>query len=111
MNAGNPPNSEEAASSIAALVHVNSKTIRSAWLDASRPLDGQRPIVLAGTREDLLALPQSSQSLAREFLMDSWQADEALVRLSLAIANRSQEDTGVPRTPDLSVRAKGGDRR
>jgi DNA-binding response OmpR family regulator len=106
LSAGSPPDSKEAASSIAALVHVNSKTIGSAWLDASRPFDGRRPMVLAGTREDLLALPQSSQSLAREFLMDSWQADEALVRLSLAIANRSQGNKAEPRMPSLSVRAK-----
>jgi CheY-like chemotaxis protein len=44
------------------------------------------PTVLVGAREHLLALDPAAQALAREFLMDAWQPDEALVRLSLAIS-------------------------
>jgi CheY-like chemotaxis protein len=48
-------------------------------------------VVFAGTRDDLLALPEPVQGLAREFLMDSWLTEEVLVRLSLALVNRPEQ--------------------
>ncbi len=73
------------------LVHVNKETTRSAWIDPSRPFAAKRPTVFVGKRDDLAALPQASQQLAREFLMDAWQPEEALVRLSLAASYQPQE--------------------
>ncbi|HEY2017722.1 MAG TPA: response regulator [Bryobacteraceae bacterium] len=70
-------------------VHVHPETVRSAWLDASSAVSGQRPLVLVGSREHLMALDQAIQSLATEFLMDSWQPEEALVRLSHAVGTGS----------------------
>ena len=43
-------------------------------------------MVFVGSREHLLSLDPAVQSLAHEFLMDSWQPEEALVRLSLALS-------------------------
>ena len=80
------PDSAEALANDLIVVHVNAETTASAWLDPAAPVEGRRPMVLAGKRDSLLELAPATQSLAREFLMDSWQSDEALVRLSLALA-------------------------
>lgn len=39
-----------------------------------------------GTRDHVLALEQTVQSMADEFLMGSWEPEEALVRLNLALS-------------------------
>jgi DNA-binding response OmpR family regulator len=89
------PDSDEALGSDLIVIHVNAETTRSAWLDPAQPRDRRRPVVLSGNRDRLLALPEGAQALAREFLMDAWQPEEALVRLSLALANPSpQRDDG-----------------
>jgi DNA-binding response OmpR family regulator len=61
------------------VAHVGPDTAVSRWLD---PRHIQVPLVLVGAREDLLALDTRVQSLAREILMDTWQHEEALIRLS-----------------------------
>jgi len=71
-----------------AVVHVWPQTSGSPWLDPAKPAFNGHPLVLAGYRTDLLALDQPVQSMAREFLMDSWQPEEALVRLSMALSIR-----------------------
>ena len=44
------------------------------------------PAVLIGDREDIAALDPAVQRLAAGLLIDAWQPDEALIRLSVAIA-------------------------
>ena len=56
---------------------------KSAWLDGSTA--AALPIVMVGSRDNLLALDPAVQARAADFLMDSWQPEEALVRLSLAM--------------------------
>jgi len=68
-----------------AVVWAGPDPAASMWLDAAM-FDARLPLVLAGEREHLLALDPAIQGMAREFLMDSWQPDEALVRLSLALS-------------------------
>jgi CheY-like chemotaxis protein len=43
-------------------------------------------VVLVGGREDLLALPLDVQARACEFLIDGWQPEEVIMRLSFALA-------------------------
>jgi DNA-binding response OmpR family regulator len=88
------PDSDEALASDLIVIHVNAETTPSAWLDPAQPCANRRPTVLSGDRDHLLALPQGAQAMAREFLMDGWQPEEALVRLSLALANRPQPPDG-----------------
>ena len=59
-----------------------------------------RPTIFVGNRDDLLALDPAVQAMAAEFLMDSWQPEEALVRLSLALAHSdsAQGSTGAADT-------------
>lgn len=73
------------------VVHVSPGMTSSPWLDPAAPLAGSRPMVFVGSRDHLLALDPAVQTLAREFLMDSWQPEEALVRLSLALSMRPQQ--------------------
>jgi len=72
----------------------------SAWLDPNSPTAAM-PTVFVGSREDLLGLDPAVQRLAAEFLMDSWQPEEALVRLSLALGHR-------PVPPPRPAMAGGG---
>ena len=88
LHATDASDAGESLSADIILVHVTSQTAATRWLNAAGPLGGSRPVVLAGMREDLAALPPAVQALAREFLMDSWQPEETLVRLSLATAHR-----------------------
>lgn len=91
FEATEPPSSKAVAECHLAVVYVRPDLVQSRWLQAgSRVL----PLVFVGARDDLLSLDQSVQALANEFLMDSWQPEEALVRLSLAL---SQQVTGAPR--------------
>ena len=62
----------------------------TAWLDPSSGVAGGLPTVFVGSRDHLLELDPAVQAMAAEFLMDSWQPEEALVRLSLALTHSSQ---------------------
>jgi two-component system, cell cycle response regulator DivK len=70
-----------------AVTYIHPRTLNSPWLDPSSKVT-TLPTVFVGHRDDLLALEPRVQSLAREFLMDSWQPDEALVRLALAVSGQ-----------------------
>ncbi|HEY1342028.1 MAG TPA: response regulator [Bryobacteraceae bacterium] len=78
-----------------AVVHVRPETFESPWLVNAGAMR-ERPLLLVGSRDDLLELEQPVQSRAREFLMDSWEPEEALVRLSLAIAHRDDYPETAP---------------
>jgi two-component system, cell cycle response regulator DivK len=91
-----PPDSPEALECDLAVVHVRPETEGSPWLDPASPAASRRPAVFVGTREHLLMLPQEVQSMAREFLMDSWLPEEALVRLSLAVSQRPGSNWPAP---------------
>jgi CheY-like chemotaxis protein len=69
----------------AVVTYVRLDDAGSVWLDPDSTL-ARRPTVFVGNREHLLALEPRVQSIAREFLMDSWQPAEALVRLSHALS-------------------------
>jgi CheY-like chemotaxis protein len=84
------------------VTYVRPDTLSSAWLDPASPAAG-RPTVFVGSRDDLLALDPPIQAMAREFLMDSWQPEEALVRLSLA-------QSGPAHTPPKTARPATGAR-
>lgn len=90
-----PPRSEAVLDCDLIVVHVRPETAGSPWLDAATVPAG-RPVILMGGRDHLLALDPAVQALASEFLMDPWQPDEALVRLSLAL---SKSRSPAPRNP------------
>jgi CheY-like chemotaxis protein len=78
------------------VVYVRPDHATSPWLDPGSPTAG-RPTVFVGSRDDLLALDPQVQAMAPEFLMDSWQPEEALVRLSLALSPPVGAPRKIPR--------------
>jgi CheY-like chemotaxis protein len=66
------------------MVHVRTDTVGIPWLETG--FEPPRPVVLVGGREDLLALPIDVQARACEFLIDGWQPEEVIMRLSFALA-------------------------
>jgi len=75
-----------------ALVHVRAETMEAKWLTpAFVPPPGIR-LVLIGARERLLGLDPAVQARAREFLIDGWQPEEALMRLSFALSREAEPD-------------------
>src|ERR1035437_2421823 len=66
------------------IVHVRADTLGIPWLQTD--FVPSRPLVLVGGREDLLGLPLQVQARACEFLIDGWQPEEVIMRLSFARA-------------------------
>jgi CheY-like chemotaxis protein len=95
------PDSTTARDCALAVVRVGARTAASPWLTPADAAAGERPLILAGTRDHLLSLSESVQGMAREFLMDSWAPEEALVRIALALSER-------PRPPEPVVASRGG---
>ncbi len=89
FNATDPPDTQQVRECALLAVHVRPDTMDSRWLDPGIMNAVNRPMMLVGNREDLLELDTPVKSMAREFLMDSWAPEEALVRLNLAVSLRS----------------------
>jgi two-component system, cell cycle response regulator DivK len=70
----------------AVMIHVRPETMSSAWLSPGFLVPPVLPVMFVGEREHLLSLDPRVQSRAREFLIDGWQPEEALLRLSFAIS-------------------------
>jgi DNA-binding response OmpR family regulator len=93
-----PPDSKAVLECHLAVVNVRPEMGQTPWLQPGTAY--LLPLVFVGNRDHLLSLEQSVQALACEFLMDSWQPEEALVRLSLAL---SQQRVGVPQKPPTGM--------
>jgi CheY-like chemotaxis protein len=79
-----PPESPSILDCGVIMVHVRPATVDIQWLQSG--FTPPRPVVLVGGREDLLALPIDVQARACEFLIDGWQPEEVIMRLSFALA-------------------------
>jgi two-component system, cell cycle response regulator DivK len=83
------PGSDAVQSCDLLVVHVGPPERGAEWLrDAVGPLAGKLPILYVGDRDDLLELDPAAQAFACEYLMDAWEMEEALVRLTLAFSER-----------------------
>jgi two-component system, cell cycle response regulator DivK len=99
------PNSPMVENCQLALVGVSPETADSAWLDPAR-IPATSRVVYVGSLDRLLSLNPDAHSLAGEFLMDAWQPEEALVRMSLALSRRpSHAPPSVPSPQPHPVRA------
>jgi two-component system cell cycle response regulator DivK len=79
-----PPDSDSVRDCDVVMVHVRPETMQTSWL-AAGSARLEKPLVLVGAREHLLALDAAVQCRAREFLIDGWQPEEALMRLRFAL--------------------------
>ncbi len=89
FDSGESPQSELVRNCDAVMVHVRPETMDSKWLDPEFPSPVGKPLMLVGGREAILALDHAVQSRAREFLIDGWQPEEAVMRLSFSITRGS----------------------
>jgi CheY-like chemotaxis protein len=94
------PTDPDALAADLAVIFVAPEVETGRWLDADAPVWKRTPVVLVGGRDHLLALDPQVQSRAREFLMDAWQPEEALVRLSLALIEKpAVKESRIPPPP------------
>jgi DNA-binding response OmpR family regulator len=84
-----PPESASILECGVIMVHVRPATVDIPWLQGG--FAPPRPVVLVGGREDLLALPLDVQAGACEFLIDGWQPEEVIMRLSFALARSAPQ--------------------
>ena len=96
-----PPDSAALARCDLVVAYIRPGGRDSAWLNPSFDFNGL-PIVLVGHHDDLAELDPAVQGMAAEFLMDSWQPEEALVRLSLALTPRAPR-TARPAPPKAAA--------
>jgi two-component system cell cycle response regulator DivK len=94
-----PPQSELVRNCDAVMVHVRPETMDSKWLDPEFQPPVGKALLLVGGREAILALDHAVQSRAREFLIDGWQPEEAVMRLSYAITRGSVEAPALASAP------------
>jgi two-component system, cell cycle response regulator DivK len=78
----------------AILISITPEILSTPWLAANSPLSARQPVVLAGKRDQIMGLDVAVQSRASEFLIDGWQPEEALLRLSFALTKTSRPVTG-----------------
>jgi len=99
LESAEPPDSEIVASCSLILVHIRSGAANGPDFASHVSLVPGQAMVLVGTREDLLAMDHAVQSRAREFLIDGWQPEEVILRLSLALTREppQQYDEPAPR--------------
>lgn len=86
FEAEDPPHSEAVRECSVALIHVRPETMQTKWLAPEFVPPPRLPVVFIGARERLFALHSDVQARAREFLIDGWQPEEALMRLSFALS-------------------------
>ncbi len=82
------------------MVQVSPETLGTAWLGANSPAPAGQPLVLVGKRDQILAVESRVQTRASEFLIDGWQAEEALMRLSFALTRVAPRATGSTARPE-----------
>jgi two-component system, cell cycle response regulator DivK len=68
------------------LVDVRPATMETKWLVPEFVPPPELPVLLIGARERLLALSPAVQARASDLLIDGWQPEEALMRLSFVLA-------------------------
>uniref|UniRef100_Q01U09 Response regulator receiver protein n=1 Tax=Solibacter usitatus (strain Ellin6076) TaxID=234267 RepID=Q01U09_SOLUE len=95
-----PPDSELLRDCSVVMVHVREQTRDIPWLKVDCP--SRKPMVLVGGRDQLLALPAAVQSRACEFLIDGWQPEEVVLRLSFALARSAETGVAAQEPPQDS---------
>jgi CheY-like chemotaxis protein len=70
----------------AILYHVRRETMRTRWLAPDAPISPDQALLLVGGREHIMRVDSAVQARVREFLIDGWQPEEALLRLGFALS-------------------------
>ncbi len=100
FRAAEAPGSQPVGDCSAVMLAVSPETARTPWMAPDGLTPMKKPLVLAGKREQIMALDAALQSRASEFLIDGWQPEEALMRLSFALAREPRPNrTGANTAP------------
>ena len=91
-----PPDAEVVRECNVVLVHVRPETMETNWLSPDFVPPPGLPVVLIGARERLFALSPGVQARARDFLIDGWQPEEALMRLSFVLSRTVATEPAAP---------------
>jgi CheY-like chemotaxis protein len=95
-----PPDSEVVRECNAVLVHVRPGTMETKWLAPEFVPPPGLPLVFIGARERLFALSPRVQARARDFLIDGWQPEEALMRLSCVLSRTAATESAATASQD-----------
>ena len=60
--------------------------MRTRWLAPDAPISPDQALLLVGGREHIMRVDSAVQARVREFLIDGWQPEEALLRLGFALS-------------------------
>jgi two-component system cell cycle response regulator DivK len=102
FDANDPPDYPPIRECNLVIVHVRPETRNALWLAPEFLPPPLLPLMLIGARKLLLSLDPVVQSRAREFLIDAWQPEEALMRLSFAL---SRTAGSIPVPPAIAATA------
>ncbi len=98
-----PADSPAVRASDLVVISVRTDNLGSHWMHLRREA-GTPPLVFAGARDQLLTI-EAAQEPGVEFLMDPWEVDEALMRLSLACSRLTAADqAAAPLRPPAPVK-------
>jgi two-component system cell cycle response regulator DivK len=97
------PDSAAVRDCSAVMLSVGPETAGTRWLASDPPAPFAHPLVLSGKRDQIMALDLAIQSRASEFLIDGWQPEEALMRLSFALS-RNPRDNAAPARSNSAAR-------
>jgi CheY-like chemotaxis protein len=92
------PDSAAVRDCSAVMLSVGPETAGTRWLASDPPAPFAHPLVLAGKRDQIMELDPVIQSRASEFLIDGWQPEEALLRLSFALSRNPRENAAPARS-------------
>jgi CheY-like chemotaxis protein len=109
FHADYPPDAEVVRECNLVLLHVRPETMETKWLAPEFVQPPGLPMVYIGARERLFALNPGVQARARDFLIDGWQPEEALMRLSLVLSRAAvTEPTAAVASDTASPDARQG---
>jgi CheY-like chemotaxis protein len=119
FEAGLRPAADTLSACSLVVVHVNPATLGTHWLHPLTVTEMSQPLVLIGIREHLLDLDATVLPRASDLLIDGWQPEEALIRLSHALTRavlvkapavpatqRSKQNHAVPMPREVTLESE-----
>ena len=89
------------------LLHVRPETLGKHWLHPVTIAGLKQPVVLIGFRDLILELEESVPARASDMLIDGWQPEEALLRVTHALLRQGAVPRMTPAAVQTSVPAIG----
>jgi CheY-like chemotaxis protein len=86
-----PPAPGKVLSTSALVFHVRAETMDDWCIRPGPSPFSNIPLILAGGRQDILAVDPSVQARASEFLIDGWEPEEALMRLAFVLSRPARQ--------------------